>query len=66
MERTKESLNLTPRLQAIADRVPQGARLADVGTDHGHLPLWLLTQGRLEAAIASDIRQGPLAHAHLQ
>ena len=63
MERTKESLNLTPRLQAIADRVPQGARLADVGTDHGHLPLWLLTQGRLEAAIASDIRQGPLAHA---
>lgn len=62
-ERTKENLNLTPRLQAIADRVPQGARLADIGTDHGHLPLWLLTQGRLTCAIASDLRDGPLDHA---
>lgn len=63
MERTKENLNLTPRLQAIADRVPQGARLADVGTDHGHLPLWLLRENRLACAVASDIRPGPLAHA---
>lgn len=62
-ERTKENLTLTPRLQAIADRVPQNARLADIGTDHGHLPLWLLTQGRLQQAIASDLRPGPLAHA---
>lgn len=62
-ERTKENLTLTPRLQAIADRVPQGARLADIGTDHGHLPLWLLTQNRLTYAIASDLREGPLDHA---
>lgn len=62
-ERTKENLTLTPRLQAIADRVPQGARLADIGTDHGHLPLWLLTQNRLTCAIASDLREGPLNHA---
>ena len=62
-ERTKENLTLTPRLQAIADRVPQGARLADIGTDHGHLPLRLLTQNRLTCAIASDLREGPLDHA---
>lgn len=62
-ERTKENLNLTPRLQAIADRVPQGARLADIGTDHGHLPLWLMREGRLRQAIACDLRQGPLDHA---
>lgn len=62
-ERTKENLTLTPRLQAIADRVSQGARLADIGTDHGHLPLWLLTQNRLTCAIASDLREGPLDHA---
>lgn len=62
-EQIKENLTLTPRLQAIADRVPQGAKLADIGTDHGHLPLWLLTQGRLAHAIASDIRPGPLHHA---
>lgn len=62
-ERTKENLNLTPRLQAIADRVPEGARFADIGTDHGHLPLWLLRAGRLQAAIACDLREGPLDHA---
>ncbi len=62
-ERTKENLNLTPRLQAIADRVPQGARLADIGTDHGHLPLYLLRAGRLTQAIACDLREGPLDHA---
>lgn len=62
-ERTKENLNLTPRLQAIADRVPQGASFADIGTDHGHLPLWLVRAGRLKAAIACDLREGPLDHA---
>lgn len=56
-------LELTPRLQLLADWVPQGARLADVGTDHGYLPVWLSLQGRLTSAIASDLRKGPLEHA---
>lgn len=59
----KESIELTPRLKLIADRVPQGALLADIGTDHGHLPLYLLREGRIASAIASDIRSGPLEHA---
>ncbi len=58
-----ESIRLTPRLQAIADQVPQDARLADIGTDHAHLPIWLLQQGRIRQAVASDIREGPLARA---
>ncbi|MBS5151424.1 MAG: class I SAM-dependent methyltransferase [Butyricicoccus pullicaecorum] len=62
-ERTKENLSLTPRLQAIADRVPKGAGFADIGTDHGHLPLWLLHTGVLQTAIACDLREGPLEHA---
>lgn len=62
-ERTKESLRLTPRLQAIADRVPSGIRLADIGTDHGHLPLWLLKEKKIAHAIAADLRPGPLDHA---
>ena len=53
-------MELTPRLQAIAEQVPQGARLADVGTDHGYLPVWLLRSGRIESAIAADLREGPL------
>ncbi|MBE7004976.1 MAG: SAM-dependent methyltransferase [Ruminococcaceae bacterium] len=56
-------LHLQPRLQCIADCVAQGARLADVGTDHAYLPVWLLRVGRIAHAIASDINEGPLAHA---
>lgn len=55
--------SLTPRLQAIAQLVPAGARLADVGTDHAYLPAHLLATGRISAAIATDLRPGPLARA---
>lgn len=56
-------MELTPRLQAIAEQVPQGARFADVGTDHGYLPVWLLRSGRIDSAIATDLREGPLNRA---
>lgn len=56
-------MELTPRLRAIAEQVPQGACLADVGTDHGHLPVWLLLSGQVERAIAADLREGPLDRA---
>jgi tRNA (adenine22-N1)-methyltransferase len=56
-------LQLQPRLQMLADLVPAGARLADVGTDHGYLPVWLLQRGRIASAIAADIGAEPLAHA---
>ena len=56
-------LTLYPRLRAIADLVPCGTRLVDVGTDHGYLPVWLLSQGRVASAIATDIVPGPLDHA---
>lgn len=56
-------LTLTPRLRAIADQVPDGCRFADIGTDHAYLPVWLLLQGRIEEAIAADLREGPLSRA---
>ena len=56
-------IELTPRLRAVADLVPEGARLADVGTDHAYLPAWLLQQGRIARAIVSDLRAGPLSRA---
>ena len=59
----KRELELSPRLQLLADWVPQGARLADVGTDHAYLPVWLAIHGRVSSAIASDLRKGPLERA---
>ncbi len=57
------TIRLTPRLQAVADWVEKGAVLCDVGTDHAHLPAYLLQKGQIRAAIASDIRRGPLERA---
>ena len=58
-----ESIKLSKRLRAIADFVPAGARVADIGTDHGYIPVWL-AQNRLAAMIAAaDINRGPLDHA---
>ena len=48
----ERELHLTPRLACIAELVPRGARLADVGTDHAYLPAWLLQSGRIDRAIA--------------
>ena len=56
-------LALQPRLRAIADLVPDGARLVDVGTDHGFIPVDLLLSERISYAIASDIGAAPLDHA---
>ncbi|MPM53107.1 hypothetical protein SDC9_99871 [bioreactor metagenome] len=56
-------MDLTPRLRCVASLVPREARLADVGTDHGYLPVLLLREGRIRSAIAADLRSGPLDRA---
>ena len=60
---SEKVLKLQPRLRCIAEAVPDGVRLVDVGTDHGYLPVWLLREGRIPSAVASDIHRGPLEHA---
>ena len=60
-----KQLELTPRLRAVADLVPEGAALADIGTDHAYLPVCLLLGGKISCAIAADLRPGPLNRAKL-
>lgn len=51
---------LSKRLQAAADMVRQGSVVADIGTDHAFLPVYLLQHGVCPFAIAADIKKGPL------
>ena len=55
--------SLDERLTVCASLVREGARLADVGTDHAYLPVWLLNSGKITFAIASDINEKPLLRA---
>jgi len=51
---------LSRRLMAIADLVPPGARVADIGSDHALLPAWLVSSGKSPFAVAGEVRDGPL------
>lgn len=54
---------LSPRMQALADLTESGGTVADIGTDHAYLPIYLVESGRVERAIAMDINEGPLQRA---
>lgn len=54
---------ISDRLLCCASLVPEGARVADVGCDHGYLGIWLLAQGRASFVAASDLREKPLEKA---
>ena len=60
-----KKLELTPRLRMVADLVPAGERMADVGTDHAYLPAALVLEGKIPSAIAADLRPGPLSRAKI-
>ena len=45
-------LRLSPRLMQVAAFVPDGSRMADIGTDHGYVPIYLASMGKIKAALA--------------
>ena len=51
------------RLSLCADFVREGSRLADIGTDHGYLPIELCMSGKIPSALACDINPLPLRSA---
>ena len=51
---------LSKRLQNVADMVTKGYIVADIGTDHGYVPIYLIKNGIVPKAYAMDINEGPL------
>lgn len=56
-------MKLSKRLEMIASLVTEGSTVADIGTDHGYIPIWLVSRGICPRAYAMDVRKGPLARA---
>ncbi|MCI9044384.1 MAG: SAM-dependent methyltransferase [Peptococcaceae bacterium] len=56
-------IKLSNRLQAVARQIPAGLRVADVGTDHGYLPVYLVVNDIAPKVIASDRGKRPLDSA---
>lgn len=59
-------MNLSPRLQIIANHVPMDSICADIGTDHAHVPIYLIKNNICQKVIATDINTGPLEIAREQ
>ena len=56
-------MRLSKRIYALADNVIGGDSVADIGTDHGYVPMLLMKQGKSPRVIMSDISEGSLAKA---
>lgn len=56
-------MELDIRLKEVAKLVPAGSRLADIGTDHGYLLIYLTEKRKISYGIGCDLRPGPLTYA---
>ena len=58
-------IKLSERMKTIADMVIPGSSAADIGTDHGYIPAYLLSEDICPDVILTDIAEGPLDKARL-
>ncbi len=56
-------LKISKRLCTVASFVRGGAVVADIGTDHAYLPIYLALENKIKRAVASDINEGPIQRA---
>ncbi|MDN5300774.1 MAG: tRNA (adenine22-N1)-methyltransferase [Thermoanaerobacteraceae bacterium] len=59
----KMKVHLNDRLLLIAGMIPRGHAVADIGTDHAYLPIYLIKEGISTRVIATEITQGPFKRA---
>lgn len=52
-------MKLSNRLQRIHDQIPEGSRMADIGSDHALLPVAAIRSGKASTAVAGEVNPGP-------
>lgn len=55
--------HLSKRLQTVSEHVEPGSRLADIGSDHAYLPVYLAANQIISYGVVGEVARGPLANA---
>ncbi len=61
--RKEDCISLSARLFAIAESLPRGGVVCDIGSDHGALPLYMIQKGWISHALVTDLNASPLERA---
>lgn len=63
MDLRKSPVKMSSRLHRVADMITPGRIVADIGTDHGYIPIYEVLTGRAGYAYACDVAERPLGRA---